>query len=257
MGARVAASVCRCVGLSARRWGPVGVRAGRAAGAGPAVGARLGGILAGMRTRYDAVVLAGGAGSRLGGADKPGLAVGGRGLLDRVLEACAGAGTTVVVGPRRATVRPVRWAREEPAGGGPLAALDAGLGALGEGGGGADEVLVLAADLPFLTAETVEVLAGALDGGSDGEWEGAMLIDPGGRDQPLAAVYRGEALRRELTLLRVEHGRLAGLPLRWLTGELRVRRVADPTGEASFDCDTWEDVAAARARLEDGGASEG
>ncbi|MGW4109093.1 NTP transferase domain-containing protein, partial [Streptomyces sp. NPDC004976] len=36
---------------------------------------------------YDAVVLAGGAARRLGGADKPGVRVGGRALLDRVLAA--------------------------------------------------------------------------------------------------------------------------------------------------------------------------
>lgn len=49
-------------------------------------------------TLYDAVVLAGGAAKRLGGADKPGLTVGGLALLDRVLVACRGARTTVVVG---------------------------------------------------------------------------------------------------------------------------------------------------------------
>lgn len=49
-------------------------------------------------TAYDAIVLAGGAAKRLGGADKPGVRVGGRALLDRVLGACTGAGTTVVVG---------------------------------------------------------------------------------------------------------------------------------------------------------------
>ncbi|MEV6939475.1 NTP transferase domain-containing protein, partial [Streptomyces sp. NPDC051132] len=76
---------------------------------------------------YDAVVLAGGAARRLGGADKPGVRVGGRALLDRVLAACADARTTVVVATPRPTVRPVRWAREEPPGGGPVAALAAGL----------------------------------------------------------------------------------------------------------------------------------
>ncbi|MEU9382801.1 NTP transferase domain-containing protein, partial [Streptomyces sp. NPDC048279] len=40
---------------------------------------------------YDAIVLAGGAARRLGGADKPSVRVGGRPLLDRVLTACAGA----------------------------------------------------------------------------------------------------------------------------------------------------------------------
>ncbi|MGX1620665.1 NTP transferase domain-containing protein, partial [Streptomyces sp. NPDC055506] len=76
---------------------------------------------------YDAVVLAGGAARRLGGADKPGVRVGGRALLDRVLAACDGARTTVVVAAARPTARPVTWAREDPPGGGPLAALDAGL----------------------------------------------------------------------------------------------------------------------------------
>ncbi|MEE4545309.1 NTP transferase domain-containing protein [Streptomyces sp. V4-01] len=252
-----------------------------------------------MTRSYDAVVLAGGAARRLGGADKPALPVGGRMLLDRVLAACPGARATVVVGPRRPTSRPVRWTREDPAGGGPLPALAAGLAALpgtggarqpvgdgdgdaghedglrrgdadrdGNGGGNrggdgdadADRVvLVFAADLPFLTERTAVALVRALDadaaGAAEGApWEGAVLTDSGGRDQPLAAAYRVEPLRREIALLRAEHGHLTGLPLRFLTGELRLCRIADPTGEASFDCDTWEDVAAARARFGAGAA---
>lgn len=211
----------------------------------------------GMAGGFDAVVLAGGAGRRLGGVDKAAVAVGGRTLIDRVLEACGEAGRTVVVGPRRPTDRAVRWTREEPPGGGPLPALAAGLAALGpEGGPGAGVVLVLAADLPFLTADAVRALTAALDAApADGGPEGAVLTDAGGRDQPLAAAYRTEALRREIALLTAEHGSLAGLPLRLLTGELALRRIADPTGQASFDCDTWEDVAVARARLDS--ASEG
>jgi CTP:molybdopterin cytidylyltransferase MocA len=129
------------------------------------------------------------------------------------------------------------------------------LAALGAEPGGV--VLVLAADLPFLTADTVEALVEAL-GAAGPEAEGVLLTDAEGRDQPLAAAYRTEALRREIALLSGEHGGLTGLPLRLLTRELALRRRADPTGEASFDCDTWEDVAVARARL-DGtdGTSEG
>ncbi len=210
------------------------------------------GILAGMTTSYDAVVLAGGAARRLGGTDKPALAVGGRMLLDRVLAACAAADRTVVVGPRRPTARPVRWTREQPAGGGPLPALAAGLAAL-TGGDRPAAVVVLAADLPFLTARTLTALTDALTGAE--ACEGVLLTDPAGRDQPLAAAYAAEPLRRETALLRTEHGTLAGLPLRLLTGELSLRRIADPTGEASFDCDTWDDVAVARARLD--GESKG
>ncbi|CAG7651847.1 NTP transferase domain-containing protein [Streptomyces bryophytorum] len=197
-----------------------------------------------MTTRYDAVVLAGGAARRLGGTDKPALPVGGRTLLDRVLAACAGAERTVVVGPRRPTALPVRWTREQPAGGGPLPALAAGLGALA-GPGGAEQVVVLAADLPFLTAPTVTALTSALSG----DVEGVLLTDAGGRDQPLAAAYLTEPLRREIALLGAEHGGLTGLPLRLLTAELALTHIADPTGDASFDCDTWDDVSAARARL--------
>ncbi|MER5780996.1 NTP transferase domain-containing protein [Streptomyces mobaraensis] len=193
-------------------------------------------------TVFDAVVLAGGAARRLGGADKPGLRVGGRALLDRVLGACAGARTTVVVGPRRATVRPVTWTREQPPGGGPLAALSAGLRHTS-----AEVVLALSADLPFLDAATVRALVAAAPEGA----EGALLTDADGRDQPLVAAYRAEPVRRELALLAAEHGTLTGLPVRLLTQGLDLRRLPRP--EASFDCDTWDDIGAARARIRDDG----
>ncbi|MET9011863.1 NTP transferase domain-containing protein [Streptomyces olivaceoviridis] len=193
---------------------------------------------------YDAVVLAGGAARRLGGADKPGLRVGGRALLDRVLAACADAGTTVVVAAPRPTARPVRWTREEPPGGGPVAALEAGLRLTTAG-----HTVVLSADLPFLGRTTLRRLLTALeDTGADG----ALLTDADGRDQPLVAAYRTPALRRELTALAAAHGDLGGLPLRRLTGALRLTRVPDPL--ASFDCDTWDDIATARARIREHGS---
>ncbi|WP_409234969.1 NTP transferase domain-containing protein [Streptomyces sp. PA5.6] len=224
---------------------------------------------------YDAVVLAGGGAARLGGADKPGVRVGGRALIDRVLAACSGAGTTVVVAAPRPTARPVVWAREEPAGGGPLAALDAGLARTS-----AERVVVLSADLPFLGEPTVRRLLDALAGsGADG----AVLTDPDGRDQPLVAAYRRDALLREIAVLGERDGHshshshshghghghghghdhshghghshkgggLAGLPLRRLTGRLALTRVADPL--AAFDCDTWDDIASARARIREHG----
>ncbi|WP_328872622.1 molybdenum cofactor guanylyltransferase [Streptomyces sp. NBC_00287] len=192
---------------------------------------------------YDAVVLAGGAARRLGGADKPGLSVGGRPLLDRVLAACADARTTVVVADPRPTARPVTWAREDPPGGGPLAALDAGLRH-----STADRVVLLSADLPFLEAATVRRLLAALRGGTD---DGVLLTDADGRDQPLVAAYRAPVLRAGLAALIKEHGGLTGLPLRRLTAGLRLSRVPDPV--ASFDCDTWDDIATARARIREHG----
>lgn len=220
---------------------------------------------------YDALVLAGGSATRLGGTDKPAVQVGARPLLDRVLNACADASRTVVVGPRRQTVRPVRWASEQPPGGGPLAALDAGLREVT-----APAVLVLSADLPFLSSGTVRAMTGALDGRTPGNGatggsrmpgtgstgvgrtpdggaapDGILLTDADGRDQPLAAVYRTESLRRELALLATEHGSVRNLPVRALTHELDLLRHRDPV--ASFDCDTWEDMAAARSRIREHG----
>ncbi len=202
-----------------------------------------------MTTPYDAIVLAGGAARRLGGADKPGLTVGGRTLLDRVLACCAEARTTVVVGPERPTAaerattvtpgpaRPVspRWTREQPPGGGPLAAVAAGL----ELATTAEVVLLLAADLPFLDLVTVRRLVAAVTG----EVQAAVLVDDAGRDQPLAAAYRTAALRAALAPL----GDPAGLPLRRLTAGLRTVRLADSEG-ASYDCDTWPELAEARRR---------
>ncbi len=189
-------------------------------------------------TPYDVIVPAGGAARRLGGADKPGLTVGESTLLDRVLAACEGARTVAVVGPERPTVRPgVRWTGEQPPGGGPVAAVAAGL-ALVE----APVVLLLAADLPFLNRRTVERLVAALDAAAPGV-DAALLIDAGGRDQPLAAAYRADALRTALAAL----GDPAGRPLHRLVGGLGRVLVAD-TDDVAYDCDTWEDLEQARDR---------
>ena len=75
---------------------------------------------------------------------------------------------------------------------------------------------------------------------------------PDGRDQPLVAAYRAEPLRRELALLAPSTAASTGLPLRLLTGRARPHpRPATPS--RSFDCDTWDDIAAARARIREHG----
>ncbi|WP_327670952.1 MULTISPECIES: DUF6457 domain-containing protein [unclassified Streptomyces] len=211
---------------------------------------------------YDAIVLAGGGARRLGGADKPGVRVGGRALLDRVLHACAGARATVVVAEPRRTARPVVWAREDPPGGGPLAALEAGVRVLEAAPEPvAESIVVLSADLPFLGDRTVRGLLDALeaeselggvnDGVNGDAIDGALLADGDGRDQPLVAAYRYAALRRVLGELKAQHGDLTGLPLRLFTRNLRLTRITDPV--ASFDCDTWDDIAAARSRIREHG----
>ncbi|MFP5219031.1 MAG: molybdenum cofactor guanylyltransferase [Actinomycetes bacterium] len=175
---------------------------------------------------YDAVVLAGGRARRMGGADKPAVMVGGQTLLDSALTAVSDAQSVVVVGPQRPTCRAVTWAREDPPGGGPVAALAAALPLVAS-----DVVAVLAADLPFLDAATVQLLRTAL------EHDGALLVDAEGRDQLLVGVWRTEPLRRTLTPFDARLGAVLG--------RLRADRVV-VEGRPWFDCDTEMDVAEAR-----------
>lgn len=182
-------------------------------------------------TPYDAVVLAGGGARRLGGVDKPGLEVGGRTLLDRVLACVGDAGTVVVVGLSRPTTREVVWTREDPPGGGPAAALAAGLRLVT-----APAVVVLAADLPFLDAATVALVREQAEGR-----EGALLVDADGRDQVLTGCWSAGLLRERAV------GDLAGAPLRALFRGLDPVRLTAPDPRTVRDVDTPEDLARARA----------
>ncbi len=184
-----------------------------------------------MSTDWAALVCAGGAARRLGGRDKPALIVGAATLLDRVLAATAGARQRVVVGPVRdlavAPGAPVRWRREEPPGGGPVAAIAAGLGEVTT-----PLVAVLAADLPFLTDRELGLLLRGVERlGTDV----AVLVDPGGRRQYLAAVWRTDRLRAALP------ADPAGRPVRSLFAGRAVREVS-AAEMACLDCDEPGDV---------------
>ncbi|SFS80153.1 Molybdopterin-guanine dinucleotide biosynthesis protein A [Saccharopolyspora flava] len=181
------------------------------------------------------MVLAGGRASRLGGVDKVMLPVGGRSLLDRTLEALRGADPVVVVGPRRPEVPGVRWTVEEPAGGGPLAAVDAGLRCLGPGDA---VVAILAGDHPHLTRDTLDRLREALR--RDPEAGGAVLAEPGGRPQWLLGVWRVRALREAMP------AEVRNRPVRAVFDALDPVRVPATTAEVS-DVDTQDDLDRARS----------
>ncbi len=135
-----------------------------------------------------AIVLAGGSGRRLGGVDKPALRIGGRTLLDVALAAVAGA-PTVVVGPVREVPDGVLIVREDPPGGGPAAAVAAGLTGLPNNLPGDAPVAVLAADLPAIDGATVGRLCASLTGQASTR-DGAVLVDAQGRRQWLIGVWR-------------------------------------------------------------------
>jgi molybdopterin-guanine dinucleotide biosynthesis protein A len=204
---------------------------------------------------YAAVVLAGGRGRRLGGPAKPAIAVGGLPMLQRVLAAVAAAEVRVVVGPAELAVlvpAGVRMALEQPAGGGPVAALAAGLLAVpadagqrrtGIGRALPTRVAVLAADLPLLSASAVDRLVAAI-----GDGDGAVYVDGSGRHQWLCGAWRADALRRRVAEFAAA-GPLAGRSLRDLFAPLRVAAVSAAAGEPPpwYDCDTPAAVAEAES----------
>jgi molybdenum cofactor guanylyltransferase len=199
--------------------------------------------------RFAALVLAGGGARRMGGVAKPLLTVAGSSLLDRVLAALEEAGPVVVVGPAELRARlpaGILLTREQPPGGGPVAAIAAGLAALTTDQDSADQdrvdraelVAVCAGDLPFVTAQALESLCRAV---ADGDL--AYFADEDGRPQPLCAIWRRSALRRALP------ADPAGVSLRALHEAARVsgaRPVEIQCAGAGpppwFDCDTPEQL---------------
>ena len=217
---------------------------------------------------FDAVVLAGGRASRLGGTDKPGLVVGARTLLASVVAAAdsAGAQRIVVVGPARPELADrVAFVREDPPESGPVPALRRGLAQVC-----APTVAVLAADLPFLRARHLRILLGALPAGSarptrptspagpGGPLSGVIMVDDGGRRQWLAGCWRTAVLRTAMQAYSGNslHGLLRPLEPALLTPALLTPAQLDPAqrrydlarGEPPpwLDCDTADDLTRAR-----------
>lgn len=189
-----------------------------------------------MSDTFDAVILAGGQGTRLGGVSKADLMIGGERLLDRVLGAASGASSTVVVG--RVTVPAgVLLTLEEPAGGGPAAGVAAGLAAIAEP---AEWTLLLAVDLPDAPAAAARLRAAA----ASGEGDAFALRHPDSTPQFLAGLYRSGVLREAVRA----YGDPRNRSVRGMLAPLEPVLV-DP-GEARVDdVDTWADHARWNARL--------
>ncbi len=191
----------------------------------------------------DAVLLTGGRAERLGGVDKPFLAVGGAPMVARAAEAVAGAERIVVVGADPGLPAVTAVTREDPPGSGPVAAVAAALPHVT-----ADEVAILATDLPFVTPAAVAALRAAL--AAVPAAAAALAVDGDGRDQHLLAVWRTPALRTALASL----GPPANLSVRALMAAasgpvIRVGELGPPDAPVPpwFDCDTPADLARARA----------
>lgn len=139
------------------------------------------------------IVLCGGTSRRLAGRDKTRESLAGTTVMDHLLDALPSDWDVVCVGEERSTTRSVRWCRESPAGGGPVAGIAAGLDHLEHLR--ADVCVVVGGDMPFASA-ALPTLVDALN--AQPALDAVLAVDPGGRRQPLLAAYRCEALRAAL-----------------------------------------------------------
>lgn len=195
-----------------------------------------------------AVILAGGASSRLGGTDKTRLPIAGATALERVLRV-APHGRRIVVGPGGedggdlAARHGARFVLEDPPRSGPLAALARGVAEFSEG---ADEatVLVLGGDMPMLRLETLEALATR----SARTSLVTALQAEDGHLQFLGAAWPLGRLRRALAAVEHPGGGWADLSLRRLYAQLGEDELitVPATGAEGADIDTPDALAEVR-----------
>ena len=168
-----------------------------------------------MHPKISAAILAGGQARRLGGADMASLVVGGARIVERQLAALAGLADDVrIVGGDAARYRDlgIPVVADAIAGAGSLGGLYTALiGARHE------RVLVLACDLPFVSAALLERLA--IESGTATEID-AVVPRSGRGLEPLCAVYRTRCagVARE----RIAHG---DLRMTALLADLAVREL--------------------------------
>jgi molybdopterin-guanine dinucleotide biosynthesis protein A len=178
---------------------------------------------------FDAVVLSGGRSSRLGGVPKSSLLIDGSSLLGRTSGALDAARRLVVVGlPSPGLPERAELIREDPPFGGPAAAVRAAVVHLQ--GDPAPWVLLLACDMPRISDALPALTDGALATGA------SVLAHDGGRDQPLAALYRWADLA-----MAVDQQEVRNLSMRALLARVTWSPVEVPAGSTT-DIDTWSDA---------------
>lgn len=183
-----------------------------------------------MSEKLSALILTGGRSSRFG-SDKSLAMLKGQSLLSHLLTDLAVNIEVVIVGPTfESQLRPLKFVQEDPAGGGPVAAVDAGLAMIST-----EFVALVATDMPF-AATVIHELANSLESSIDG----LVPIDAEGVPQTLCAIYRTSALRNALTTLGSPQGR----SMRSLTALLQLREIELSASLKSrlLDIDTPEEL---------------
>jgi molybdopterin-guanine dinucleotide biosynthesis protein A len=210
----------------------------------------------GSGEQVSVVVLTGG-GSRRMGRHKPSVRLGGRTLVAWVTDA-AHPRPTLVVGLPDDVPDGIPVVLEDPPGGGPVAALGAARDALAPTMSPTAVVIVLAADLPFVTSDHLDRLVESLARMPAADL--AVTTDAEGSANWLCGAWRFAALDARLEELRTTPGRagragLDGRSMRELVSGVRTVQVADDAAIA-VDVDTPGQLEAARARARREGSDE-
>lgn len=186
-------------------------------------------------------ILAGGAGRRIGG-DKPHRLLCGTRLLDRALKAAQDVAAPVVLvvrDPRQVMGFTGTVIQDAPGVEGPMAGLLSALIWAAEAG--ADRVLTLPCDMPFLPKDLLPRLEAAM-----ADDVCATVAASGGRLHPVCALWR--TTTRPVLVQRAEQGRLS---LRGLSDAVGSAVVDWPTdgGDPFFNINTAEDLERALCQL--------
>ena len=192
--------------------------------------------------RIVAVILAGGAGARIGGR-KTSRRLAGRTLLDRASSQAREWSDKVAVAvrePNQVKGTRLRIILDDSEIEGPLAGLAAGLRYARDER--ADAVLTLPADMPFLPADLGERLQDAVGGSA------AALASSGGRLHPVCGLWRTAGLDRLADYLASGQRSLRGFAQH--VGFTAVEWPATPN-DPFFNINRAEDLAAAERLLKD------
>jgi molybdopterin-guanine dinucleotide biosynthesis protein A len=183
-----------------------------------------------LKTQVSAMILTGGTSSRFG-SDKSQARIGATSLIENLLITLPSEMDIVIVGPELDKApRQVRYMQEEPLGGGPVAAIEAGLGLINS-----EFVFIVATDMPFAS----QILT-ALTANPPETDDVTIPLDSSGMRQPLCALYRRNALVRAIN----ELGSTPGQSLRNLIKRMSVRELQlDPAlRRILLDIDTPADL---------------
>ena len=187
-----------------------------------------------MTPRYSAMILTGGSSKRFG-SDKSLARIDQLSLIQTLLTSLPLEIEITIVGPKlEEPTRAVRYTREGPIGGGPVAAIDAGVALIDT-----EYVAVIATDMPF-ASQIVEVLLDTIP-----FFEDAIIpMDSRGVRQPLCALYRTQALVNAIKQL----GSTQGQSVRKLIQTLSVKEfsLAPNLARILLDVDTPSDLERAK-----------